>query len=200
MDTLDLVREDKTMAAVAIKAVENDFQILELTSWSAKVKGSCLPIDITWEQCSCHGGRMWFYQKETNISIELSSTCYNEELGICSPEAELAYYIDNKMIETLHRFNKYVYVVETIGEYTEGKVETRYFDSVESASRFIFEEDGHDVNSEYGTITHQYPNPDMRKVTKYNGTKDGVVCFNVEKMRKGKADRKYEHRFKIFRK
>lgn len=200
MNTLDLVKENKTMLAIVIKSEEAGFDVLEATSNKVVVKAGCLPVEITWEMCSCHGGRMWMSQKNTNIYVELSSNEYDEENGIVDPETELAFYIDNKMIETIRGFEKYVYVVDVIGEYTDGKIETRYFDSVEKASRFVFDEDGHDLNSEYGEVVHQYPNPDMQKRITYIGEDKSVLKFKGEDINKSDVFKEYEVRFRVFRK
>lgn len=131
VDILDLVRENETMIAILLKAAEAGFDILEATKEHVIVKAGCLPVEIVWETCSCHGGRMWFSQENTNIHIELSSEKYDEDNGVVDPETELAYYIDNKMIETVKGFEKYIYVVDVIGEYADGKVSVNYFDSAE---------------------------------------------------------------------
>ena len=204
MNTLDLIREDKVMLAIVMKAEQENFNILEADSSKVIVKANCLPVEITWERCSCHGGRMWFCQKNTNIYIELSSEEYDEENGIVDPDTELAFYVENKMVDTIKGFEKYVYVVDVVGEYTDGKTETKYFNSVESASRFVFDEDGHDLNSEYGEVVHQYPNPNIRKRVTYIGEDKGVLRFKNERleMKDGlfKPTREYEIRFSVFRK
>lgn len=200
MNTLDLVKENKVMLAIAMKAEEAGFNVLKATSNKAVVKAGCLPVEITWEMCSCHGGRMWLSQNDTNIYVELSSSEYDKENGIVDPETELAYYIDNKMIETIKSFEKYVYVVDVIGEYTDGKIVKRYFNSVEAASKFVFEEDGHDLNSEYGEVIHQYPNPDMQKRVIYVGEDKGVLLLKGEHISNGIVDREYEIKFRVFRK
>lgn len=200
MNTLDLVKQNKVMLAIVIKTEEAGFNVLEATSRQVTVRANCLPVEITWEMCSCHGGRMWFLQKNTDIHIELSSEEYDEDNGIIDPETELAYYIDNKMIEVVKCLEKYVYVVDVIGEYTDGKIKTNYFDSVENASRFVFDEDGHDLNSEYGEVVHQYPNPDIQKRVTYISEKNGVLLFKGERIDKGAVNREYEIKFRVFRK
>lgn len=205
MNTLDLVKENKVMLAIVNKAYENGFDILGSTNHEVVVKSGCLPVKITWEMCSCHGGRMWFSQKNTNIHIELSSQEYDEANGITDPETELAYYIDNKMVDTILGFSKYVYVVEKIGEYGgKDEIKRSYFNSVEKASRFVFDEYGHDLNSEYGVVEHQYPNPDMRLRVTYTSESNGVLCFKGEHLSKKdgvfKTDREYEIKFSVFRK
>lgn len=200
MNTLDLVKENKVMLAIVIKAEETGFNVLEATSNKVVVKAGCLPVEITWETCSCHGGRMWLSQNNTNIYIELSSDEYDEENGIVDPDTELAFYIDNKMIDTINGFEKYVYVVDIVGQYKKDEVKTSYFKSVEDASRFVFHEDGHDLNSEYGEVTHQYPNPNMQERITYIGEDKGVLKFKGEAINSGKTDREYEIKFRVFRK
>lgn len=200
MTTLDLVKKDKVMLAIAMKAEEAGFIVMEASSYKVVVKAGCLPVTITWEMCSCHGGRMWLSQANTNIHAELSSPEYDTENGIVDPETELAFYIDNKMVDTVKSFEKYVYVVDVIGEYKEGEVKTSYFKSVEDASYFVFHEKGHDLNSEYGEVLHQYPNPDMQERVTYVGEDNGVLKFKGEAIHKGKAGREYEIKFRVFRK
>lgn len=199
MNTLDLVKENKVMLAIAMKAEEAGFNVLEAASDKVVVKANCLPVEITWEMCSCHGGRMWLSQNNTNIHIELSSEEYDEDNGIVNPETELAYYIDNKMIETIKSFEKYVYVVDVIGEYTDGKIVKHYFNSVENASRFVFNEGGHDLNSEYGEVVHQYPNPNIQKRVTYLGESNGVLLFKGEHIDEGIVCREYEIKFMVYK-
>lgn len=200
MNTLDLVKKDKVMSAIVIKSEEAGFDVTEATNNKVIVKAGCLPVSISWEMCSCHGGRMWLSQFNTNINIELSSTEYDEKNGIVDPETELAFYIDNKMIDTINRFEKYVYVVDVIGEYKKDEVRTSYFKSVEDASYFVFHENGHDLNSEYGEVTHQYPNPNMQERITYIGEDKSVLKFKGEAINKGNVSREYEIKFRVFRK
>lgn len=200
MTTLDLVKQNKVMSAIIIKLERVGFDVIEATHNKVVVKANCLPVSISWEMCSCHGGRMWLSQSNTNINIELSSTEYDEKKGIVDPETELAFYIDNEMIDAVKSFEKYVYVVDVVGEYTKGKKKTSYFKSVEDASYFVFREDGHDLNSEYGQITHQYPNPKMQERITYVNENNGVLTFRGEAISNGKIDREYDIKFMIFRK
>ena len=200
MNTLDLVKKDKVMSAIVIKSEKAGFDVKEATSSKVVVRAGCLPVEITWEMCSCHGGRMWFSQKNTNIYIELSAPKYDEENGIVDPETELAFYIDNKMIDTVKSFEKYVYVVDVIGEYKKGETKTHYFKSIEDASEFVFHEDGHDLNSEYGEVLHQYLNPDMQERITYINEDNGVLTFRGQAFNNGKLSREYDIKFMIFRK
>ena len=200
MNTLDLVKSNKVMLAIISRAEQEGLCILEADSGKVVVKAMCLPVEITWEMCDCHGGRMWFSQTNTNIHIELSSDEYDEENGIVDPQTELAYYIDNKMIDTVRSFEKYVYVVEVIGEYKEGEKKVHYFNSIDSASRFVFDEGGHDINSEYGIVVHQYPNPDIQQRVTYIGEEKGILKFKGERIDKGIPHKPYDINFRVYRK
>lgn len=200
MTTLNLVKQNKVMSAIVIKLEKVGFDVIEATYNKVVVKANCLPVSISWEMCSCHGGRMWLSQSNTDINIELSSTEYDEKKGIVDPETELAFYIDNEMIDAVKSFEKYVYVVDVIGEYTKGKRKTSYFKSIEDASYFVFREDGHDLNSEYGQVTHQYPNPNMQERITYVNEDNGVLTFRGEAINKNKIDREYDIKFMVFRK
>lgn len=200
MTTLNLVKQNKVMSAIVIKLEKVGFDVIEATYNKVVVKANCLPVSISWEMCSCHGGRMWLSQSNTDINIELSSTEYDEKKGIVDPETELAFYIDNEMIDAVKSFEKYVYVVDVIGEYTKGKKKTSYFKSVEDASYFVFHEHGHDLNSEYGQVTHQYPNPNMQERITYVNENNGVLTFRGEAINKNKIDREYDIKFRVFRK
>lgn len=170
--TLELVNGNKVMLAIMEVAENAGLNVMSADSHSVKIKAGCLPVEISWEMCSCHGGRLWFNQDNTNIHIELSSDEYDEENGIDSPKTELAWRIDNELVDTVKRFESFVHVVDERGSYgNPDREERRYFDSVEKAAKFIFEEDGHDLLSEYGEVLHQYPNRDIRMRIAYDGDK-----------------------------
>ena len=64
----------------------------------------------------------------------------------------------------------------------------------------MFNEDGHDINSEYGEVTHQYLNPDLQERITYIGEDEGVLKFKGEYINKGNVNTEYEIRFRVFRK
>lgn len=84
------------------------------------------------------------------------------------------------MIDAVKNFEKYVYIADVIGEYTKGKRKTSYFKMIEDTSYFMFREDGHDLNSEYGQVTHQYPNHNMQERITYVNENNGVLTFRVK--------------------
>lgn len=180
-ETLRLVLDNAVDIAIINTCHKAGFELISVEPSGRgliTVQDVCLPVTISWEMCSCHGGRMWISQANTNIHRELSSDEYDTEHGVSDPATELAYYIDNEMVDTIREFSAYVYIVDTIGEYTEGKEERRYFKSVEDASYDIFKETGHDAFSEFGTVIRQPPNPDMRDIAQYAGTNDkGQTIF-----------------------
>ena len=198
------VRDGRALLCILREVMDAGMKVLEVDGCSVTVKDTCLPVTISWEMCVCHGGRMWFEQHKTNASIELSSTDYDTDNGITDPETELAWYIENKLVETVKRFSKFVHVVEKVGEYIDEKTYTTYLDSSQKASYLIFEEDGHDVLSEYGEVVHQYPNEDMRLAVRYVGERDGKIEFEGRKLERKngewKVNRTYTIRYWVYRK
>ena len=104
------------------------------------------------------------------------------------------------MIDAVKNFEKYVYIADVIGEYTKGKRKTSYFKMIEDTSYFMFREDGHDLNSEYGQVTHQYPNHNMQERITYVNENNGVLTFRGETINKNQIDREYDIKFMVFRK
>ncbi len=167
--TLRLVEADKVMLAILEVLDNENIGVLEADNHHVKVRSGCLPVEVTWEMCMCHGGRLWLDQEQTGIHVELSSDEYDEDKGIVSPETELAWRIDNELIDTIDSFRRYVHVVDSIGEYGDPDRKKReYFDSAEKAARRIFEEEGIDLFSTE-SFTHQYPNQNMRMRITYMG-------------------------------
>ena len=211
MNTLDLVNSDNVMIAVLEAVTAGGLEILEADRGHVKVKGGCLPVEITWEMCLCHGGRVWLDQGETGIHIELSSPEYDADNGIDSPETELAWRIDNELVEAVSRFERYVHVIDEDGSYgMSGRHERRYFDSAEKAAAFVFEEDGHDLLTTI-EVTHRYPNPDVRLRVKYDrdeSERDGTarrIHFKCERLERGRngvfeVDYEFERSYWVYRK
>lgn len=177
MKYFEKVKDGKAMLAIIEESFENGFEVLSSGRSCVTVKAGCLPVEISYEMCLCHGGRIWLSQENTGIHIELSSDEYDEEKGITDPETELAWRIENELVDAIRSFERYVYVVEDIGMYAKDKRTVRYFKSVEDASRYVFNETGHDINSEYGTVRHQCPNPDVYYEYTYEGEEDGRIRF-----------------------
>lgn len=206
-NTLQLIKDDKAMIAILNALSDTDINIMSADDNKVVVKAGCLPVTISWEMCSCHGGRMWFNQDETHIHIELSSGEYDYAHGIDSPENELAHYIDKMMVDTIKSFEKYVYVVDVIGNYgRKDNFERVYFNNIDSASRYVFDEDGHDLNNQFATVIHQYPNPDMRLKVEYMGEDNGALLYRGTQLHRDKnsdtfiEDYSYDIKFWMYRK
>lgn len=202
-DTLTLIKEKHVMLAIVNKCNEAGYEIIEADEYHVKAKANCLPVDITWEQCLCHGGRMWFSQENTGICLELSSQEYDTDNGIIDSTTELAYYIDNVMLDKIKEFTKYVYVVVVKDCDADGKETTYHYRDVQSAAKYIFEQPGHDPNSEYGVVeiqTLKNERFDWKTVVRYNGEDKQGIHFHKEKYENGKLSRESDITFKVFRK
>jgi hypothetical protein len=211
MKYLDMVENGKVMTAIIEEADAAGFEILGTDGNLVKVKAGCLPVEITWEMCSCHGGRIWLTQMNTNIHIELSSGEYDTENGIDSPETELAWRIEHELSDAVRHFREFVHVVDTVGNYgNPERNERHYFDSIEKAARFIFEEGGHDLFSTEEVI-HSYPNKDIKLWVGYDGDSresDGKarrIRFKCERLKRDKGDAfevdyEYTHEYWVYRK
>jgi hypothetical protein len=204
MDTLGLVRADMVPLAIMNVLCDAGFEVISADRNVVRVMGGCLPVEVSWGMCSCHGGRIWLDQNETMIHIELSSAEYDTDKGIDSPETELAWRIDNEVVPTVEGFSRYVHVVDTYGNYNmPDKHERRYFDSAEKASAFIFDEGGHEVTTT-DTVTHQYPNPKSRlrttcysiTYTRGDGDKALKASYRCERLQEvdGEFETEYEFR------
>ena len=186
---LDLVKSDKTYLAVMLELAENNIEVIKYDDYGVVCKDTCLPVRVSWETCMCHGGRIWINQEETSIHIELSSDKYDKSKGIYDPDTELAWRIEHELVETVKSLSSYVYVVTRTGEFFDDRTDTRYFNNMESASRYMFSQEGIDVNAEYGTVTYQPPNPNIKYEYKYAGDEDGRITFNVTNYkRKSESD------------
>ena len=206
-NTLKLVEDDKVMIAILNVLSDTDINIKSANDNKVVVKAGCLPVSISWEMCSCHGGRMWFNQDKTRIDIELSSGEYDYDHGIDSPEKELAHYIDKMMVNTIKSFEKYVYVVDVTGNYgVKDRFDREYFNNIDAASRYVFDEDGHDLNNQFATVIHQYPNPDMQLKVEYMGEDNGALLYKGTSLKRNNdsdtflEDYSYDIKFWMYRK
>lgn len=80
-------------------------------------------VDITYEMCSCHGGRIWISETNHNHAYwTIEHPTYDEELGITNPESELLYEIDNELIDKLEMlFSKMTFRLVTIKKDYNGR-------------------------------------------------------------------------------
>ena len=181
MKYIELVRNGNINLAIMQELTDRGIKVLGFNDNAVTCKDTCLPVEVYWEMCMCHGGRVWVSQERTNLHIELSSSEYDEEKGIVDPETELAWRIENELVDTVKSFSSYVYVVVETGKYQDDKVNYRYFNSSEKASEYLFEQKGYDVNVQYGTVTYQPPNPDIKTEYKYVDDDNGKITFEATK-------------------
>lgn len=181
--TLELVQDGDSLLAVLIKLAENKIKVIESERENITVEAPCGDVDISWETCSCHGGRMWFYHRNMEIQIELSSEEYDEELGIMSPETELAYYIDNKMIGIINGFSQYCHVVTIDGELGLSNATVKYFKSMELASLYVFGDKGYQLDTMHNEMTRTYPNDGIKDKIKYIGKEKDGTHFTTTRYR-----------------
>ena len=189
MKYIELVRNGNTNLAIVQELTDKGIKVLGFNDNTVTCKDMCLPVEVSWEMCMCHGGRVWVSQKQTNIHIELSSPEYDTDKGIVDPETELAWRIENELVDTVKSFSSYVYVVVETGKYLDNEVNYHYFNSSEKASEYLFGQKGYDVNVQYGTVTYQPPNPDMKTEYKYVNDDNGRITFEAtEYHRKCESD------------
>ena len=97
--------QDKIELAIFNELSNHDIKIRKFEGSMFYIQVGCLEVELRYEICSCHGGRIWLYQPGTNINIELSSTTYDESKGIVDPYSEIAYRIEYELIEAINSFS-----------------------------------------------------------------------------------------------
>ena len=74
-------------------------------------------VEISTEECLCHGGRLWITDLHTGNNYELAHATYCPSLSITDSSSELAYIIENEMIPKLREFSSFIYKVTVINEF-----------------------------------------------------------------------------------
>lgn len=180
-------------------------------------------IQITSEECMCHGGRIWIYDNHTNQNYEISHETYDTLKGIIDSDTELRWEIENELKDYLNKFSKFVYKLVKINEFgkTNGidKEETTYFASMESITCRILE-NHMDENIKHITdynmitepVTMQCPNPGIKyvvmpisKEARYSWEQNRSWFKMIRYNRKDKngeweVEREYEMYASVFRK
>jgi hypothetical protein len=136
-----------------------------------------LPIEISFEMCMCHGGRLTIRSEHCNFYYRIEHSNY-EETGSNDPESELLYEIENEMIPIIKTLKTYVYSVEYWREDNPNSHQFEYFNSVERLSKFILEEDGKDIFTLTDSYIHYYPNEQMASLITYEDFKDGKLYLS----------------------
>lgn len=199
--TLELIEDDNELLAVLIKLAESKIKVVEADVHGVVVETPCGTCNISWECCVCHGGRMWFDNGHMGANIELSSEEYDESIGVVDMYTELAYYIDNKMVPTILSFNQYIYTVIEKGKYgMSSKEDYRYFKSCEEASRYVFGDKVHRLDTETGTVIRTFPNALIKEEISYVDDVKGGILFTCTHYKKEEAEYTYDIYYKKFRK
>ena len=188
MEYPEKVRNGQAMPAIIEGAVDNGFRVPPSDGNAVTVKAGCPPVEIGYGMRMRHGGRMWPSRKSTGICIGLSSDAYGGDRGIVGAGTEPAWRIGNEMADTAKSFERHVYVVEETGKHGDSRHRVRYFRSVGDASRHVFGEPGRDIDSEYGTVRHQCPNPDIYHEYTYDGEDNGRIEFIGRRFRRGNGE------------
>jgi len=136
-----------------------------------KAKKKFAEIEITTEECMCHGGRLWISDLHTNNHYELTHDKYDESLGITDSTSELKYIIENEMMDYVNRYSTFVYKLTKVNEYGTNydgtqKESVEYFSNMESLAYRVT--DGEDIKDIHiiDEIKHQYPNENIYCITK----------------------------------
>lgn len=156
------------------KLIENDWEVVsvEYTGRNSVIANKkYAKIEITTEECMCHGGRMWISDKHTNNYYEISHDEYDETKGITDSSSELKYIIENEMMDYVNRYSTFVYKLVMINQYGKNsdgtiKENTEYFSDMKSLARRVT--DGNDIIEDINTIDKvntQYPNKDIYCIT-----------------------------------
>jgi hypothetical protein len=127
-------------------------------------------IEITTEECLCHGGRLWIHDTHTSNYFELSHECYDESLGITDSSSELKYIIENEMLPKIKEFDSFIYKLTIINKYGKNvdgttKEDVTYYNNQNAVVCRIT--DDHECHEELLGLekhTTQYPNPDYSLV------------------------------------
>lgn len=156
------------------KLIENNWQIIscKFTNRCPIVaKNKFAEIEITTEECECHGGRMWITNNHTNNYYEISHNSYDESKGITDSSSELRYIIENEMMDYVNRFSTFVYKLVKINEYGKNydgtqREDISYYSSMEALAERVT--DGEDVKDIHviDEVKHQYPNENIYCITK----------------------------------
>lgn len=172
--------EDKEINLLLInKFAENNYTIKNIENNYFTLQGkNGIEFNVSYERCSCHGGRLTISSKHVEFWKRLESDFYDEEKGITNPTSELLYYINNEMFNIINSFETYIYkVVLTRGGYYKDKEEIKYFNNTKDISSYILGLKDKDIF----TIQEQiitYPNKDIINKVKNVELKNGVLEFD----------------------
>lgn len=120
--------EHETSSLIVDKLVNEDWSIdsinyaNRITVCATKMFAK---IEISTEECLCHGGRLWITNLYTNNYYEIAHERYDKSLGITDSSSELRYIIENEMMPKVREFDSFVYKLTKINEYGPNSDGTR---------------------------------------------------------------------------
>lgn len=175
--------QDKIELAIFNELSNHDIKIRKFEGSMFYIQVGCLEVELRYEICSCHGGRIWLYQPGTNINIELSSTTYDESKGIVDPYSEIAYRIEYELIEAINSFKKYIYVVEVVGKYhRDDSISRYYFKSPQQASDFVLRNSTIDLMTiDENPVTVRFPNKNIKEEYVLEKFENNTVFLKVSR-------------------
>lgn len=121
------------------KFIENGWEVLSTERTSCKVKKAFAILNVYFEECTCHGGRISISEEgHTESYYRIEHECYDESKGIVDSETELLWEIENELMEVVNKnFSHLTYKVCFINEYgqKDGKDDerVRYVKDAETA-------------------------------------------------------------------
>ena len=203
MKYLDYVKTRKATFAIIQELVDNDIQIRKVEDSSVTCKVGCVTIRVSYEMCSCHGGRIFLNADLINVFKEISSPEYDESKGIVDPETELAYYIENSLVTELKEFSKYIYVVVVKYNYgtSQNSEHIYYFKSPQKASAYVLGsksyrdmEDYIDLAALKDSFEKTHPNTNMKDIVTFIKEEDGKFYFEETSYERKNADSNWVNR------
>ena len=172
------------------KLESEGIDVVSFDGFHVNAKYGEIDIIITFEMCTCHGGRLSISSPHCHFYYRIEHDKYDNTKGIIDPESELEYEIGNEMIPIIKDIKSYVYAVEYWREDNPNNHKYEYFNSIERLSRLVLEEDGMDIFAIDGVYIHEYPNPDMASKITIEDFKDGKLYILREDLKRkgGKGD------------
>lgn len=143
-----------------------------------------IEISISFELCSCHGGRLTISSNHCYFYHRIEHESYDNNKGIVDAESELLYEIEYEMVPVVKSLKSYVYSVEYWREDNPNRHNYKYFNSIDRISSFILEENGYDIFAMDGEFIHYYQNPEMASKVTIEDFKDGKLYILRQKLRK----------------
>lgn len=129
---------------------------------SADFRKGYMEIQVSFEECYCHGGRISVAEKgHNNQCFRIEHECYDPEKGIVDGETELLWEIDNELLDVVRQFDHYTYKACVINQYGQKNgrddVVNTYHKSLDDAFYAISATVADPLTFEKGV--HDYPNP-----------------------------------------